>query len=76
MFNPLLPLQKWPQLTAQTHSKLKIEKPKITLLKMHISMKSESSKLKFGRIRQQKSVKLCIQSIDLRKSDLRNVKDL
>ena len=48
---------------------------KIEVLKTHTSMRSESSKLKLGRIRQQKSVKLCITSIDSRISDLRNVKD-
>ena len=54
---------------------LKIEKLKTALLKLHTSMRSESSKLKLGRIRHQKSDKLCIRSIDSRISDLRNVKD-
>ena len=54
---------------------LKIEKLKINLLKKHTSMRSESSKLQDGRIRQQKSVILCIPSIDSRISDLRTVKD-
>ena len=53
---------------------LKIEKPKIALLKIH-SMRSKSSKLKLGRKRQQKSVKLCNPCIDSKKSDLQNVKD-
>ena len=52
----------------------KIEKLKIALQKIHPSMRSESSKLKLGRIRQQKSVKLCLTSIDSRIYDLRNVK--
>ena len=53
----------------------KVEKLKITLLNIHTSKISESSKLKLGRIRQQKSVTLCNPSIDSRISDLRNVKD-
>ena len=52
-----------------------LEMLKIALLKIHTSMRSESSKLKLGRIRQQKSVKLCIPSIDMSTSDLRNIKD-
>ena len=48
---------------------------KIALLKLHTSMRSESSKFKLGRIRQQESVKLCIPSINSRISDLRTVKD-
>ena len=50
---------------------LQIEKLKIALLKIHTSMRSESSKFKLGRIRQQESVKLCIPSINSRISDLR-----
>ena len=48
---------------------------KIALLKLHTSIRSESSNLKLGRIRQQKSIKLSIQSIDSRISDLRTVKN-
>ena len=50
---------------------LQIENLKTGLLKLHTSMRSESSKFKLGRIRQQKSVKLCIPSINSRISDLR-----
>ena len=52
----------------------KIEKLKIFLQKLNTSMRSELSKLKLGRNRQQKRVELCIPSIDSRISDLRNAK--
>ena len=54
---------------------LKFEKLKIALIKIHTFMRSESSKFMLGRIRHQKIVQFCIQSIDSRISDLRNVKD-
>ena len=55
---------------------LKIEKLKTTLIKIDTSMRRESSKLKPGRIRQQKSAKLCNPSVDSRISDLKIVIDL